>query len=63
MVCSQSTLWRTDCEMESTEERAFNKSIVGKHDTARPRSSCLHAMEDRQIVIDHSFLLATSRCS
>lgn len=51
MVCSQSTLWRTDSKMESTEERAFNRSIAGKDDTARPGSSCLHAMEDRQTVI------------
>ena len=52
MVCSQSTLWRTDCKMESTEERAFNRSIAGKDDATRPGSSCLHAMEDTQIVKD-----------
>lgn len=52
MVCPQSTLWRTDCKMESSEERAFNKAIAGTDDTARPGSSCLHAMEDRQIIID-----------
>ena len=51
MVCSQSTLWRAGCQMESAEERAFNTSIAGIDDTARPGSSCLHAMEDRQILI------------
>lgn len=52
MVYSKSTLCRTDCKMESAEERAFNKFIAGADDTARPGSSCSHAMGDRQIVID-----------
>ena len=52
MSCSQSTLWRMKCKLKSSEERAFNKSIAGEDDIARPGSSCLQAMEDRQIQID-----------
>ena len=52
MVCSQSTLWRMECKLESAEERAFNKSIAGEDDTARPESSCLHSMEDWQVLVD-----------
>ena len=52
MVCAQGSLWRVECKMASADERLFNSSIAGPDDTSRPSSSCLHTMEDRQILID-----------
>ena len=51
MVCAQGILWRVACQMASAKEGASNSSIAGLDDTSRPGSSCLHTMEDCQILI------------
>ena len=52
MVCAHGTIWRQVCKVASKEDREFNRSIAGPDDMARPGSSCLRTMEDRQILID-----------
>ena len=52
MVASMASGWRRETKLGAVQERAWNKKVAGEDGVARPGSSCLCAMEDRQIPLD-----------
>ena len=52
MIASMASGWRLDVRLDAAQERAWVRQIADTDDAAKPGSSCLHAMETRQILLD-----------
>ena len=52
MIASMASGWRLDVRLDAGPERAWVHTIADTDDAARPGSSCLYAMESRQMFLD-----------